>query len=173
MARPPPLPRYAVGLPGAGDRLSGGIGSNQCICLPGAFTVGASPSVPNPAVVGLLYVHGRILPLLDPNRDGRNFLGTVQHLVPEKTTLFATGGPQVLRYSFYVKRPLISLWDPPAIARQTDGAGPFYVLAKASSQEALEILGRPRQIASSLSSAGECPPKYCIALFRIDPPESQ
>ena len=120
-------------------------------------------------VVGLLYVHGRILPLLDPNRDGRNFLGTVQHLVPEKATLFATGGPQVLRYSFYVKRPLISLWDPPAIARQTDGAGPFYVLAKASSREALEILGRPTQIASSLSSAGECPPKYCIALFRIDP----
>jgi hypothetical protein len=108
----PPLPRYAVGLPGAGDSLIGGIGSNQCISLPGAFAVGASPSVPDPVVVGLLYVHGRILPLLDPNRDGRDFLATVQHLVPEKATLFATGGPQVLRYSFYVKRPLISPMGP-------------------------------------------------------------
>ena len=39
----PPLPRYAVGLPGAGDSAIGGIGSDQCISLPGAFAVGASP----------------------------------------------------------------------------------------------------------------------------------
>jgi hypothetical protein len=91
--------------------------------------------------------------------------------VPQQAQLFATGGPEVPRHIFYVRREVEGVWRPEGIAARIRGDGAVYVIARTGAAAELESLGRPVLIAQSTRTHREIGPQDRFALFRLDRPK--
>jgi len=119
------------------------------ILLAGIFALRAQPvrvfTVSLIAIVLiLLQAHLHTMPILDDRRDDRRFLTGVHEHLPPGALVFTTGAPETSelgRPIFYVRVPLIGLWDPGDIGNYLDGARVFFVVGRRMHLSSLERYG--------------------------------
>jgi 4-amino-4-deoxy-L-arabinose transferase-like glycosyltransferase len=120
------------------------------------------------AVVGILYVQARVLPVKDRCRDDVEFLKSVRTVVRSGVPLGATGGQEIARAMFYVDPPPQGVFDPRDLDRYFAGKE-FYLITRRREERSLKKFGSVEIVRQSKHTRAERDPSDRFTLFHVKP----
>lgn len=122
-------------------------------------------------LLGHVYAQLVVMPRVDASAADKQFLAEVEGTVGPDQTLAACGNQEIAQHLFYLKRPVVGVWDPATLPQVASPSGQIYVIARGYAQTELATLGQVDKILQSTFTRREKSPQDRFTLFRIELPE--
>jgi 4-amino-4-deoxy-L-arabinose transferase-like glycosyltransferase len=119
--------------------------------------------------VGHVYAQTAVMPRRDTSAADKQFLLQADAMLPADSLVAACGSQEIARHVFYLKRPVIGVWNTAHLGAFLPKSRTCYVVARASATDDLAYLGDVTVCAQSRFTRRETSPNDRYTLFRIDP----